>query len=144
MRRARTRRRLMAEINVVPYIDVMLVLLVIFMVTAPMFNQGVEVELPQATANPIARSEGEPLILTVDEQGLYYLNVGEKPDQAVDAQTLSIRVQAVLSYRKDTPVLVRGAETVSYGQVVTAMALLQNAGAPKVGLMTREPEGTDR
>lgn len=131
-----SRRRPMSEINVVPYIDVMLVLLVIFMVTAPLMTQGVKVDLPQASAEPVQQSEKEPLIVTVDAGGLYYLNVGEDPKQGIDHELLVQRVAAVLRYQPGTQVLVRGDAKVNYGAVVTAMALLQKAGAPSVGLVT--------
>jgi biopolymer transport protein TolR len=137
--RGRIRRRMMSDINVVPYIDVMLVLLVIFMITAPMFNQGVEVDLPEARAQALSRTEVEPLVLTVDKEGRYFLNVGADPDQPVTDQLLVARVAAVMRQRPETPVLVKGHELRPYGEVVRAMALLQAAGAPKVGLMTQPP-----
>ena len=132
----RVRKRPMSEINVVPYIDVMLVLLIIFMVTAPLMTQGVKVDLPQATAEPVDQSEKEPLIVSIDIDGLYYLNVGEDPKKGIDHEMLVQRVAAVLRYQPGTPVLVRGDAAVNYGAVVTAMALLQKAGAPSVGLVT--------
>lgn len=132
----RARKRPMSEINVVPYIDVMLVLLIIFMVTAPLMTQGVKVDLPQASAEPVQQSETEPLIVSVDADGFYYLNVGEDPKQGIDHDLLVQRVAAVLKYKPGTPVLVRGDASVNYGAVVTAMALLQKAGAPSVGLVT--------
>jgi biopolymer transport protein TolR len=130
----------MGEINVVPYIDVMLVMLVIFMITAPLLNQGVDVELPQADAEPMDEQQQEPLVLSVDAEGRYFLNVGGDPEAAIDAEALVLRAAAVLRQRPKTPVLVRGDAHVDYGRVVAAMALLQQAGAPKVGLVT-EPEG---
>jgi biopolymer transport protein TolR len=129
----------MSEINVVPYIDVMLVLLVIFMVTAPLLNQGVEVELPQASAKPLENSQDEPVVVSVDTQGLYYLNIGDDPEKPIEPKVLVARVAAVLRRRPSTPVLVRGDREVDYGQVVLAMTLLQNAGAPSIGLMTDPP-----
>ncbi len=132
----RIRKRPMSEINVVPYIDVMLVLLIIFMVTAPLMTQGVKVDLPQASAEPVQQTETEPLIVSVDADGLYYLNVGEDPKQGINHDLLVQRVAAVLKYKPGTPVLVRGDAAVNYGAVVTAMALLQKAGAPSVGLVT--------
>ncbi len=132
----RIRKRPMSEINVVPYIDVMLVLLIIFMVTAPLMTQGVKVDLPQATAEPVDQSEKEPLIVSIDIDGLYYLNVGDDPKKGVDHELLVQRVAAVLRYQPGTPVLIRGDSAVNYGAVVTAMALLQKAGAPSVGLVT--------
>ncbi len=135
----RTRRKPMAEINVVPYIDVMLVLLVIFMITVPLLATGVKVELPQAAASPIERESKEPLVVGVDAAGNYYLDVGDKNEKPVDENTLVQRVAAVLRNQPGTPVLVRGDKNVNYGRVVHAMTLLQSAGAPNVGLITESP-----
>ena len=134
------KRRPMSEINVVPYIDVMLVLLVIFMITAPLLTQGVSVELPQAEAEAMSGESDEPLVVTVTLNGDYYLNVGEKPDEPIDHQMLVTRVAAVLRHKPKTPVMVRGDTNVAYGKVVVAMGLLQKAGAPSVGLITDSPE----
>lgn len=131
----------MSEINVVPYIDVMLVLLVIFMVTAPLLTQGVRVDLPQTQAQAIQQSDSEPLILTVDSTGRYYLNIGEDPLEPLTTEILTTRVQAALQLEPQRRVLVRGDDSVSYGEVVHAMALLQQAGARGVGLITRSPSG---
>ena len=132
----------MAEINVVPYIDVMLVLLIIFMITAPMLTQGVKVDLPQASANPVEPNEddSEPLVVTVDGDGLYYLAVGDKQDKPIETEQLQAKVAAVLGRSPKTEVMVRGDNAVSYGRVVELMALLQQAGAPSVGLITQQPE----
>jgi len=140
MRKTRLRRRPMAEINVVPYIDVMLVLLVIFMVTAPLITQGVKVDLPQADAEVLEGESTEPVVITVDQFGDLYLDVGEDKNQPVDAQTLLVRVQAVLKYNPNVPILVKGDTQVDYGRVVQAMVLAQAAGAPSVGLITSPPE----
>ncbi|HFD92335.1 MAG TPA: protein TolR [Gammaproteobacteria bacterium] len=136
----RTHRRPMSEINVVPYIDVMLVLLVIFMITAPLLTQGVKVDLPQVAAEPVDTQQKEPLVATVDAAGNFYLSVGDEQDQPIDADTLVQRVAAVLRHQPQTPVLVRGDAKVDYGAVVNIMALLQKAGAPSVGLITETPE----
>lgn len=130
----------MAEINVVPYIDVMLVMLVIFMVTAPLLTQGVKVELPQADAKPIDAEQQEPVIVNVDATGNLYLNVGDNPNEPIDDATLVQRVSAILRRRKDQTVLIRGDHAVDYGSVVAAMVLLQQAGVPGVGLVTEPPE----
>lgn len=130
----------MSEINVVPYIDVMLVLLIIFMVTAPLLTQGVKVDLPQVAAEPVDAKQKEPLVATVDVEGNYYLSVGDDLEQGIDAETLVQRVAAVLRHQPGTPVLVRGDANVNYGAVITVMALLQKAGAPSVGLITETPE----
>jgi len=140
MARTRCKRRVMAEMNVVPYIDVMLVLLVIFMITAPLLTQGVKVELPRAAARPLPPDRNEPLLVTVDAQGRLYMNIGEKPNEPVDETTLVNRTAAILRRRPETPVLVRGDRAVPYGAVVRAMVLLQKAGAPNVGLITEPPE----
>lgn len=130
----------MSEINVVPYIDVMLVLLVIFMITAPLLTAGVAVELPQGEAEPLPGESDEPLVVTVTKNGDYYLSVGETPDDPIDHQVLVTKVSAVLRHRPGTPVYVRGDAQVEYGKVVTAMVLLQKAGVPGVGLITQSPE----
>jgi biopolymer transport protein TolR len=130
----------MSEINVVPYIDVMLVMLVIFMITAPLLNQGVDVDLPQTDAEPMNDQQQDPLVLTVDADGRYFLNIGGDPEQAIDADTLVLRTAAVLRRRPKATVLVRGDSSVDYGLVVAAMSLLQQAGAARVGLVT-EPVG---
>ena len=135
----RRKHRPMSEINVVPYIDVMLVLLIIFMVTAPMLMQGVKVDLPKATAAPVDNQDAEPLIVSVDAQGQLYLNLGQE-EQALTLATVKERVATVLRRNQDKPVLVWGDRAVPYGQVVTLMAALQEAGAPSVGLVTENPE----
>ncbi|MBI5451365.1 MAG: protein TolR [Gammaproteobacteria bacterium] len=135
----RHRRRPMSQINVVPYIDVMLVLLVIFMITAPLLSQGVKVELPKAASKAIEREADEPLIVTVDRKGHYFLNIGDKTDKPIDHDVLVQKVAAVMRYKPQIQVLVRGDRDVNYGAVVTAMALLQKAGAPSVGLLTETP-----
>ena len=134
------RRRPMSEINVVPYIDVMLVLLVIFMVTAPLLTQGVKVDLPSADAEPLDTREQEPLVVSVTAAGEYFVNYGEGKDKPIDAQTLLDRTSALLRLRPDLPVVVRGDRDVPYGSVVRVMTLLQKAGAPSVGLMTEPAE----
>lgn len=141
MARQRIRKRPIADINVVPYIDVMLVMLVIFMITAPLLNQGVDVELPQADAAPMEGDQKDPLVLTIDAGGRYFLNIGGDPEQPIDAQTLVERASTVLRRRPGVAVMVRGDAGVDYGRVVAAMALLQQAGARRVGLVTEPVEG---
>ena len=136
----RSKRKPMAEINVVPYIDVMLVLLVIFMITAPLLTQGVSVDLPQASAEALSKDADEPLIVSVDVNGNYYLNVGDDPDTAIDADKMITMVAAVLRHKPGTPVMIKGDRNVLYEKVVTAMTFLQSAGVPSVGLITRNPE----
>jgi biopolymer transport protein TolR len=132
-------RKLMGEINVVPYIDVMLVLLIIFMITAPLLTQGVQVELPDADAKPIdpqLLKDREPLVLSVDRDGRYYLNIGGDEDSPVNEAEVARRAGAVLGREPDTPVLVKADERVPYGSVVRGMVLLQQAGATKIGFLT--------
>jgi biopolymer transport protein TolR len=131
-------RRPMAEINVVPFIDVMLVLLVIFMVTTPLLTQGIKVDLPKTEAKAIPPEQKEPLIVTVDAAGNFYLNTADKPNQAITARTLSYMASQLLSNNtaEQRPVLVRGDKNTNYGKVVEAMVLLQQAGAKSVGLIT--------
>lgn len=134
------KRRPISEINVVPYIDVMLVLLIIFMITAPLIQQGVEIDLPQASANPLEPDQAEPVVVTVDKNGEFYIDIGDQPDKPVAAQLLINRVAAVLKLKPGVPVLVRGDRAVNYGQIVDVMVLLQKAGVPRVGLVTEQPE----
>ena len=129
-------RRLMGEINVVPYIDVMLVLLIIFMITAPLLTQGVKVDLPKAGAEPLEAQQIQPLVLSVDRAGRLYLNVGGNPQVAIDEETVAARATAALSRNPETQVLVKADNAVTYGRVVQAMVILQRAGARKVGFIT--------
>jgi len=130
----------MSEINVVPYIDVMLVLLVIFMIAAPLLSQGVRVELPRVSSTPLPPSEQEPIIVSVNAAGEYYINYGENQDRPIAPQQLLHRARALLSHQPGTPFYVRGDAAVPYARVVELMALLQSAGVPGVGLMTEPPE----
>jgi len=142
MARVTGKRGMIAEMNVVPYIDVMLVLLIIFMVTTPLLSRGVQVDLPKADAKPLTLEDLEykkPVILTVDAKGQMFLNLVDGGDTVVDDDTVLSKVGAVLAQRKDNPVLVQGDHSVDYGRVVQAMVLLQQAGAPNVGLMTDPP-----
>ena len=131
-------RKMMAEINVVPYIDVMLVLLIIFMVTAPLLTQGIKVDLPKASSEPLKSREDKvpPMLLSIDREGRLYLNLGGKPEEAIDEATLSSRAAALIRSNPDIDVLVKGDTAVPYGRVVSAMVLLQQAGATKVGFVT--------
>jgi len=138
---AKGRRRPMAEINVVPYIDVMLVLLVIFMITAPLLNLGVEVELPKADAEPLDTQQNqEPLVLTVMQNGDLYLNAGGDlagtTSGMIDEESLVTTVSAIVRRNPEIQVLVGGDERVDYGRIYNAMVLLQKAGVLKVGLMS--------
>ena len=131
------KRKLMAEINVVPYIDVMLVLLIIFMVTAPLLTQGITVDLPQAGAEPIIdTSDTPPLVISVDAAGNLYINFGDNEDQPTSGDEIIRRTQILLEKQPATQVLVKADRAVPYGNVVGAMVLLQRAGANKVGFVT--------
>ncbi|MEN9704859.1 MAG: hypothetical protein RLZZ393_738 [Pseudomonadota bacterium] len=135
-------RRVMGEINVVPYIDVMLVLLIIFMVTAPMLTQGVKVELPKAGAEPLPvkdRKDEKPLVLSIDAAGRLYLNVGATPSEPIPEDVMQARAAAMLRRAPEIDVLVKGDAAVPYGRVISAMVLLQKAGARKVGFLTDPP-----
>ncbi len=140
MTRTRSKRRPMSEINVVPYIDVMLVLLIIFMVTAPMLMQGVKVDLPEASADPVENQDSEPVIVSVDGSGKLYLNLGSNEEQVLSLATIKDRVAAIIRRSPDKPVLIWGDQAVPYGEVVTVMVALQEAGAPSVGLVTENPQ----
>ncbi|MBE9563839.1 MAG: protein TolR [Proteobacteria bacterium] len=133
------KRRAVSEINVVPYIDVMLVLLIIFMITAPIVQQGIEIELPKVAANSLPPEQQEPIILTVSKTGEYFLNVGDNLKKPVSDEIVMQRVALILKQKPQIPVLVRGDKDVAYGSVTTAMVLLQSAGVEKVGLMTDQP-----
>tara|TARA_B100000959_G_scaffold287111_1_gene369413 strand:- start:7057 stop:7491 length:435 start_codon:yes stop_codon:yes gene_type:complete len=132
-----SKRKVISEINVVPYIDVMLVLLIIFMVTAPLLTQGIKVELPKAGAEPIADSSNlTPLILSVDAQGNLFINVGDDEDKPQDSQSIISRTRALLNSQPATMVLVKADRSVPYGNVVGAMVLLQQGGAKDIGFVT--------
>ena len=130
----------MAEINVVPYIDVMLVLLVIFMITAPLLTQGVKVDLPQADAAPMEEEAKRPLVINVDQAGDLYITYDDDRSRPVDEDTLLQNATAIIKHNDNIPVLVRGDHNVDYGRVIEAMVLLQQAGAASVGLITEPPE----
>lgn len=132
----KSKRKPLAEINVVPYIDVMLVLLIIFMVTAPLLMQGVKVNLPQAPSKPLDKKEAEPLIVSIKPDGQLYLNTGQKQKEAKPLKEVVDTVAKILRNKPDTPILVWGDKKVEYGLVVALMTDLQNAGAESVGLVT--------
>lgn len=130
------KRRSIAEINVVPYIDVMLVLLVIFMVTAPMINQGVAVDLPTANAKPLPKDTALPIIVSVNNKGELFLNISPDPQSPIHAHKLQVEVAAAILRDAKRPVMVKADKRVSYNTVLDAMVLLQQAGVPSVGLET--------
>ena len=133
------RKRLVAEINVVPYIDVMLVLLVVFMITAPMLMQGVEVELPQAPSEVMDENEDEPILVSIKADGSLYVDLLDNPDEPKSAEEIADIIGRVLAEQPDASVLVWGDKAVPYGEVVGLMTLLQNSGAIRVGLVTESP-----
>lgn len=139
MSRRKGKRKLIAEINVVPYIDVTLVLLIVFMVTAPLVMQGVEVELPQALSAPIDEKQDEALIVSIKADGKLFINLGGEPDNAVALTIVTDRVAKILKQKPKTPILVWGDKDIPYGEVVNLMTALQGAGAPAVGLVTETP-----
>ncbi|HEY6546211.1 MAG TPA: protein TolR [Dokdonella sp.] len=132
----RHKRKLKAEINVVPYIDVMLVLLIIFMVTAPLMNLGVDIELPQSAAKSI-QNDKEPAVVSVDQDGKLFLTLGAGEREEIDADALVNKVSAFVKENPQLPVLVAGDQRADYGMIYGAMVLLQTAGVPKVGLMSQ-------
>lgn len=138
--RQRVRKRPISEINVVPYIDVMLVLLIIFMITAPLLSQGVKVDLPQVPSQAMPPTDKEPVVVSVDAAGKFFINYGDNQDQPVTANTLANRINALIKYQPGIPVFVKGDTSVPYGRVVELMALLQSAGVDGVGLVTESPE----
>ncbi len=133
----RRKKRLMSEINVVPYIDVMLVLMIIFMVTAPLLTQGVKVDMVQAVSDPVPTQDSEPFVVTVDKQGNYFVN---DDTQATVPGDLGVKVAAVKRRRQETEFMVRGDKAVVYEAVIKAMVILQQAGVKSVGLVTEPPE----
>ena len=137
-------RRPMAEINVVPYIDVMLVLLVIFMITAPLLTQGVRVDLAEADARPIEEDAKRPLVVSVEADGSWSMTYDDDRTQEVDAEELLQKSAAVIANNPGIPVLIKGDRAVAYDRVVQAMVILQQAGAPSVGLITQPPEAAPR
>lgn len=137
--RQRIRKRPMSEINVVPYIDVMLVLLIIFMITAPLLSQGVKVNLPKVPSEPMPQSDKEPIVISIDSSGNLFINYGDNQDKPVSPQTMANRISALLKYQPRTPVYVKGDSRVAYGRVIEAMALLQSVGIDGVGLVTEQP-----
>lgn len=132
------KKKPMADINVVPYIDVMLVLLIVFMVTAPLLTQGVKVELPKASSEPIQPLE-DPIVISIKADGSYYVNLGDEKKLAVSIEDIQDQVNKILAQKPNVPVLIQGDDRVNYGSVVKVMAALQKAGTHQVGLITESP-----
>ncbi len=137
--RSRKKRKLKAEINVVPYIDVMLVLLIIFMVTAPLLNLGVDIELPQSNAKPV-ETQKDPIVVEVTSDGRYFLTLQKAASEELDADTLVAKVGAFVRQNPEVQVLIAGDTRTDYGTVYQGMVLLQQAGVPRVGLMSKPAE----
>ena len=132
-------RRLMGEMNVVPYIDVMLVLLIIFMITAPLLQQGITVDLPEVDAAPLDPEDlqqNEPFVLSINSAGEYFINLGENPEEPVGNERVLDVASTVVRLNPETPVLVKSDQNVSFGRVAIALALLQQAGATGIGILT--------
>ena len=147
LRKKTLRKNPMSEINVVPYIDVMLVLLVIFMITAPILTQGVTVDLPKAASESLKAADREPVIVSVNREGNFFLNVSSTPDLPMEPHALVVRVAAELELARQSGqalnVLVKGDQGVAYGKVVAAMSLLKQAGAAQVGLLTDSSDSSE-
>ena len=140
MSRERSRKRPIASINVVPYIDVMLVLLIIFMVTPPLLTQGVKGDLPQTESPAVDSDKSEPVVVTIQKNGAIFMTNGDHPERSIAPKELQRRVTILMQRKPATEVLVRGDHTVAYGAVVSVMALLQKSGVPSVGLVTDPTE----
>jgi len=137
----RTKHKMVSDINAVPFIDVMLVLLVVFMVTAPLLTQGVSVELPEAPSQPIdVEDNAETLIVSIKASGEYFIDLGDDPEKAVSLDLIGEQVSKILNVQPQTPVLVRGDKSVPYGKVIELMTVLQNAGVPNLGLISDPPK----
>jgi biopolymer transport protein TolR len=138
MSQVRKPRRMMSDINVVPYIDVMLVLLVVFMITAPMMTQGIQVNLPETSSAPVSDDQ-EPVVVTVRKDGRYHINVGERQQESARLETVKGHVLRIMKNQPGTLFLVEGDRAVPYGKVIELMSSLQGAGVDKVGLVTEPP-----
>jgi len=141
-RRSRKKRGVMAEINVVPYIDVTFVLLMIFMITAPLVQTGVDVDLPEAEAEQVDLQDQTPVIVSIKKDGSFYVYLGngdEDADTPLDIDVVRTRVAAVFRNNPKAQLYVRGDHEVDYGSIVKLMVELKHTGAPKVGLMTAPP-----
>ena len=139
MKYKKNKRKLLAEINVVPYIDVTLVLLVVFMVTAPLLIQGIDINLPETISSPLEKKHEDSLIISIKSNGNLYLNLGSKKELEISKLDLSEKVSKILKQNPNAPVLVRGDKNTSYGEVVKLMSLLQKSGVSSVGLVTEIP-----
>ena len=143
MKTRRKRRKPMSEINVVPYIDVMLVLLIVFMITAPLLTQGIKVELPQENSKPLTIDKDEiSLVVSINAQGKYFLSLGDIAEQAQKSMTLTevaSKVEKILRQNPTVPILIEGDKSVNYGVLIKLMTVLENSGAKGIGLITQPP-----
>ena len=139
MRPRRRRRTLLSEINVVPYIDVMLVLLVVFMIAAPLMVQGILVNLPETLSEPLPREKNDPLIISIRSDGVFFLETQSSKDIPLNLEDLSVQVEKILTINPSLQVVVRGDSNVKYQKVMELMSVLQTSGAEEVGLITQAP-----
>ena len=135
----RRRRTLLSEINVVPYIDVMLVLLVVFMIAAPLMVQGVLVNLPETLSEPLPREKSDPLIISIKSEGTFFLETQATKNTPLGLDEISIQVEKILKANPSMQVVVRGDGGVKYQKVMELMSVLQASGAEDVGLITQPP-----
>ena len=140
--RTRKKRKLKSEINVVPYIDVMLVLLIIFMVTAPLLNLGVDIKLPQSTAKAV-QVDKEPVMIGVDKDGKFYLTIGGQEREMLEPDALVKKVAAIVRQNPDVPVLLGADERAQYGKVYQILPGLQESGVNKLSLLSTPPAAAD-
>jgi len=131
------RRKPMAEINVVPYIDVTLVLLIIFMITTPMLQTGVDVDLPEAESKTVETTDNPPIIISIEKTGAFYIKIDDQDNQQVEPEGIKDLVIAALAQKPGTQVYIAADKSVEYGTVITVMADLKNAGIDKVGFSTK-------
>ena len=130
------KRKLVSDINVVPYIDVMLVLLVVFMVSAPLMVQGILLNLPEASNEPLPREQQDPLIISVDSKGQFYLEIQSSQNEPLALIQLSEKISSILKVKPSLQVVVRGDGQVEYQRIISLMSELQNTGVDNVGLIT--------
>ncbi len=141
MRKVRRKRKLSSDINVVPYIDIMLVLLVVFMVTAPLFSQGYNVELPAVNSKPLQLNRQTQVVISITESGVYYYNEGQR-NERLTLRQIQTKLQALQKSKDELEVFIKGDTKIQYGAVMTLMGSLQQSGIENVGLVTQPEKGT--
>ncbi len=141
MRKVRRKRKLSSDINVVPYIDIMLVLLVVFMVTAPLFSQGYNVELPAVNSKPLQLNRQTQVVISITESGVYYYNQGQR-NERLTLRQIQTKLQALQKSKDELEVFIKGDTKIQYGAVMTLMGSLQQSGIENVGLITQPEKGT--